>query len=78
MRYKQICIHIPAYFHVRPKFLTSYSQLRSSGKNTDIGWRVVGSNPGLTKPRRKTGGEDNNGGKSFLVCELVGPIDWIF
>ena len=34
--------------------------------------------PALAKSRRKTGGEDNHGGKSSLVCELVGPIDGIF
>ena len=34
--------------------------------------------PASAKPRRKTGGEDNHGGKSSLVCELVGPIDGIF
>ena len=29
------------------------------------------------KPRRKSGGEDNHGGKSSPVCRLVGPIDVI-
>ena len=29
--------------------------------------------PASAKPRRKTGGEDNHGGKRSLVCEVVGP-----
>ena len=34
--------------------------------------------PAWPKPRWNTGGEDNHGGRSSRVTELVGPIDGIF
>ena len=86
MRQKQLCVRIPAYFHVRSKFMTSYLRLSRARSVINViafyqlplkgrSWVQI---PVSAKPRRKTGGEDNHGSKSSLVCELLGPIDGIF